>query len=427
MDDEAHFGTRLRKLRMEQHVSLGELSRRTHYSKGYLSKIEAGLRPPSPGVVRLCDGALGLDGLLIRAEAAVVPALSRAYPASATDPDERWVLQMEADGSFWFQPVDRRSAMALGATALISMRPRPAPGVTQAQEAEVTLRAFTSMFPEMRRLGQLMSPTLVLPSIIPQTRTIQLVAARSSGRVRSDLLVLASRYAEYAGWMAQESGEDKAALWWTDRAVTLASEGGDEELAAYSLVRRALVTLYTSNARETVELAQAAQRHPGASRRVRGLAAQREAQGHALAGSASDCFRALDVAYELLDDDVVPTAPVLGTSTVRNPVHLSRAWCLLDLGKPVDAAEAIERELRDTPASAHRFRARWLARQALAYATAQEVDQACGLARALLDDFTRLGSATIRSDLSALARTLSRWLNHPHVRTVYPDLVDALR
>jgi len=43
----ASFGSQLRRWRVAVDVSLAELARRTHYSKGYLSKIETGTRPPT--------------------------------------------------------------------------------------------------------------------------------------------------------------------------------------------------------------------------------------------------------------------------------------------------------------------------------------------------------------------------------------------
>ena len=55
------------------------------------------------------------------------------------------------------------------------------------------------------------------------------------------------------------AGDDQGALWWTERAVTLAAAGGDHDLAAYALVRRALVTLYHGDGPRTVGLAQQAQ------------------------------------------------------------------------------------------------------------------------------------------------------------------------
>jgi tetratricopeptide (TPR) repeat protein/transcriptional regulator with XRE-family HTH domain len=60
------FGERLRTLRTERGLSLAELSTRVHYSKGYLSKVENGDKPPTVQLARGCDQALGADGSLLR-------------------------------------------------------------------------------------------------------------------------------------------------------------------------------------------------------------------------------------------------------------------------------------------------------------------------------------------------------------------------
>ncbi|MFE9019279.1 helix-turn-helix domain-containing protein [Streptomyces sp. NPDC007808] len=61
----ASFGTALRELRVERGLSLTDLARITHYSKGYLSKIETGRKPVNRDVARLCDEALEADGALL--------------------------------------------------------------------------------------------------------------------------------------------------------------------------------------------------------------------------------------------------------------------------------------------------------------------------------------------------------------------------
>jgi transcriptional regulator with XRE-family HTH domain len=427
VENEEPFGPLLRKLRMSSRVSLGELARRTHYSKSYLSKVEMGLRPLSERVARRCDGVLSLNGALIAAMR-VQPVATPSDAVDAGDQeDRRWVLQMDADGSVWFQPVDRRSVFALGGTSLLALQTGGTKLLRQAHPETVVV-IFADLFQQLRQLGQQAPPELVLPTLIAQVHTLQRIAKNSTGRTRSSSFILAARYAEYTGWMAQEAGQNPAALWWTDRAVHLAAEGGDTELAAYSLVRRALVSLYTGNALDTVELARKAQRHAGASPRVRGLAAQREAQGHALAGAATDCFRALEVADVLLaHGPSTESTPVLGSSTVANPVGFSTAWCLHDLGRSEEAADAFEDALRTVPEAARRFRTRWRVRQALALAISGEVTGACQLASALLGDLAAVNSATIRSDVVALTKTLSRWLTHPPVRDLYPALTHALR
>lgn len=48
-------------------MSLAELARATHRSKGYLSNVENGRKPPTEELARLCDEALRADGELIAA------------------------------------------------------------------------------------------------------------------------------------------------------------------------------------------------------------------------------------------------------------------------------------------------------------------------------------------------------------------------
>lgn len=60
------FGERLRTLRAERGLSLADLSSLVHYSKGYLSKVETGDKPPTVQLARGCDKALGAEGSLLR-------------------------------------------------------------------------------------------------------------------------------------------------------------------------------------------------------------------------------------------------------------------------------------------------------------------------------------------------------------------------
>ena len=61
------FGSRLRGYRERQGWSLADLSRATHYSRGYLSNIENGRKSPTEDLARLCDEALRAKGELIAA------------------------------------------------------------------------------------------------------------------------------------------------------------------------------------------------------------------------------------------------------------------------------------------------------------------------------------------------------------------------
>ncbi|MEV0203171.1 ATP-binding protein [Nonomuraea sp. NPDC050691] len=93
-------GARLRRLRRERGLSLNELARRTHYTKGYLSKVETDDKALTPGVARGCDEALETGGQL----AALVERAAEACPYRGLRP-------YEAEDSRWF--FGRERALAL--------------------------------------------------------------------------------------------------------------------------------------------------------------------------------------------------------------------------------------------------------------------------------------------------------------------------
>ncbi|MER6200094.1 helix-turn-helix domain-containing protein [Streptomyces sp. NPDC001586] len=65
-DTAVHFPAQLRRLRVQRGLSLADLARQTHYSKGYLSKIETGSKRVTVDVARRCDDVLRAGGELLR-------------------------------------------------------------------------------------------------------------------------------------------------------------------------------------------------------------------------------------------------------------------------------------------------------------------------------------------------------------------------
>ncbi|AXK32412.1 XRE family transcriptional regulator [Streptomyces armeniacus] len=432
-DQPPRFGPELRRLRLAAGLSLTRLGQLVHYSKGQLSKVERGLKPPGLQLARLCDAALSADGRL----AGLVPEQSpEAELPETSDDGEVWLMQLSTDGSSWFQPVSRRQVVAVGAASAVALGIGAAAASASASADSVSASAAAdgttlldgarSLFDQYRRLGQTASPEIVLPALIAQTHTLRELSARTGARTRRGLLTLASRYAEYVGWLTQETGNDQAALWWTDRAVELAAAGGDHDLAAYALVRRALVTFYRGDATQTVELAERAQAAEPPPR-IWGLAAQQEAQGHALAGRYDACMRGLDRArVSLAASGPDPDSPVIGTTHLSDPVSMITGWCLHDLGRPREAAEVLDREIAQIPGHALRTHVRYGVRRALAHATAGEIDHACELVRPLFAASEAVTSATTNVDTRRLARTLNRFPDHPAVRELSPYLTAAL-
>ncbi|MDN3358225.1 helix-turn-helix transcriptional regulator [Actinomadura sp. DC4] len=417
------FGPELRRRRTTAGLSLTQLAARTHYTKGYLSKIENGTKPPGPDLARRCDAALGSGGEL----AALVerPAPDEP-PVAEVSGSETWTIKLAPDGGARFLPAADETE---GATPLWLDAGGGLSAAVGEHRIASTLAVFRAQFDQARALGRWASPALVLPTVIAQTHTLRGLAAAAREPERGRLLFLAARYAEFAGWMAQEAGDERAAAWWTRQSVRIAAPTGSAVLAVYSLVREAEISLYRDDAVRVIELAHEAQSTTRVPARVLGLAAQREAQGHALYGDYDNCRRTLDRAAELLATPPAtgPDEPIIGSTTVSDLNAMVTGWCLHDLGRPAEAAELLDREVPHIAETALRSRVRFGVRRALAHASAGEVDHACTLSGDLLDLIDLVDSATVRVDLRRLTHTLARWHTHGQVREVYPRLTAALR
>jgi transcriptional regulator with XRE-family HTH domain len=422
------FGTELRRRRMAAGISLRDLAARIHYSPGYLSNVETARKHPSEDLARRCDAALDAGGALRALAADQPPTGVAADRPGEMWPGEMWMVGLDNEGSSWFAPIARRDLFAAaGVTAMSGFIIEPPAPVRTAGALE-TMSTLRTWFDQARSLGQRVSPGFLLPMLIAGTHAAKNLSATVPSATRADALILAARFAEYTGWMVQESGDNRAAIWWTTHAAELAQAAGDPSMSAYALVRRALVTLYLDDPVQTIELARRAQSDAAGLPRVHGLAALREAQAHAMAGDHDACRRALDHARETLArDDPHAEQPVLGTSNVVDPVTMATGWCMYDLGRTGEAAAILDRELERVPADAVRAGLRWGARRALAYAAQGEVEHTVALCREMLPAIGEVASATIRYDLLRLQRTLTHWVNRPAVRELLPDLNLALR
>jgi transcriptional regulator with XRE-family HTH domain len=450
MGDSSRFGTELRARRVAAGLSLGTLAAYLRYSKGYLSKIETGRMPARPELARRCDAYLKADGAL----AALVPAQPSSAaggdPAAAgrsADPDlhQAWTSGFDGD-AYWFAAVPRRDVLTAGTGAVLAvglgagLAPRSA-----ASRDDHTTRAFEALFGQMRKLGQTASPAVVLPTLVAQTETLRSLVANASAATRNRMLRLTSRYAEFTGWMAQEAGSEPGALWWTDLAAHLADAAGDTTLVAYTGIRRALLAMYRGDGAATVAAVQDAE-HPRWSPAIREQAARRAAQGHALQGDHAACLRALDRARELAT--LVPdsqsakgarstgTKPpaatdvghafAIGPTTMSDPLAITTGWCLFDLGRWEQSADLLGPAVSALGPDAVRNQARYGTRLALAHAALGDLPRATALTAGLLDAADATDSATVRTDLRRLSRTLNRHSADPAVRALSPRLTASL-
>ena len=121
--------------------------------------------------------------------------------------------------------------------------------------------------------------------------------------------------------------------------MTWATEAGDEVMVAYTLTRQADQAADRRDAAAAVGLAQAALRRPIPAR-VRAVAFQQQAHGHAIAGEEAATFRALDHALE-----EAPRATRGRAATAHRATSRCSGRLLASLRPRRPAIGAFEREL----------------------------------------------------------------------------------
>lgn len=376
------FGAELCRRRLAANISLRGFAKLVHYTPGHLSKVEHGLKPPSRALVLRADELLGAGGEL---RALILP------PQAESDSDGEVVTPLLPD-----------SVTGLGV----------------ADPARV-LASCRHMFGLVRSVGQGSRPADLVSVARHQADILAAVAEQSAPGEAAESWALAARFLEYAGWMAQESGDDLLGRRLTAGAGLVAEAGGDAAFGAYLLVRQSLFAMYAGRHDECVALARQA-RLRADDDRVRGMAALQEAQGHAVSGAPSVCVRLLDRAAGLLASSSAEDLMTPGPVHVVDQVAMATGWCLYELADPA-AAEVLGAEVARLPEHAYRARARYETRLALALASAGRVDEACQVTARALGAAAVVDSATVRADLRRL-RLILRYRPTQEVRGLLPQL-----
>ncbi|MFD0021212.1 helix-turn-helix domain-containing protein [Streptomyces sp. NPDC058382] len=352
------FGVVLATLRARRGWSVRECARRANVSEGQICNLESGVRNPSPAVAAACDAAFGTGGELVELAGA-----------------------------------GRRGA-----------------GAGDVVEAGPVAAGYERVLRELKDIGRSTGPRFVSASMKSITRILTDAGPLAVGEQRAEIWLLASRFAEYTGWMAQEAGNPAEALRWTGLAVRWGANGGDETVAAYALVRKAFIAQQRGDSCAAIGFADQAAGHPAADPVIRAHAARRAAQGHARRGDAVACLEALERFKSHAAEIVVDRTPHWGPRIENGNPRLVEASCMLSLRRFEPAADLFAAEHRRRPVAPadSNSLARFTVRRATALAGAGRIDDACQIVEPTLPVIRRIDSATVRAELGrfvAQART----------------------
>ena len=293
MPGDPALGALLRELRTARRLTLASLAHRVGCTESLLSLVETGKRPLQSWLADQLDQEYGLAGTL----AALVQGATAEITGTRQSVDDTLLLRLPFGGVT--VPISRRAllaALGIGALSGTLFQTIDA-ALDPAAPTQESIHGLESTLEGLATAARTMPPTRLIDPLLSQIAATDVLRQRSDPVQRPDLLRLQARSAECLSWMYEETGDAANALYWVDRAVQWAQIGDWTPMVAYGFVRRSMLALsYADDGRRAVENAEVALRMPGATSRIRGLAAKQMAFGWALLQRPDDSNRALDAA-----------------------------------------------------------------------------------------------------------------------------------
>jgi tetratricopeptide (TPR) repeat protein len=298
---------------------------------------------------------------------------------------------------------------AKSTAAPVSLLPRRSASGLEVSDS--VLGYFQRQLTEHVQLDNAAGPGLILDVVSTQVAHLRKIAERGP----SEVVTLAARFLEHAGWLHQDSGNLDKALRYTDESVDLAERASDAALTAYNTMRKSNVLTDLGELHRAKVTAERAAR----------LAAQEAPDQEAV------CLRQVALASAHLQDEAAARGAVSRALEITDSsgpaltyseyctlsyLEMEEALCLLVLGQPAAAVDACTRALANWPAGRVRDEGLCLSRLALALLDQHQVDEACAAALAAIERIQEAPSARALQVLRTVGRRVTPFRQAASVR-----------
>ncbi|MFI5779278.1 helix-turn-helix domain-containing protein [Nocardia sp. NPDC051570] len=230
----------------------------------------------------------------------------------------------------------------------------------------------------------------------------RMLALRKAKVVESrPVLRLLAMYAETAAWQFQDQRDFASAQHWAEKALTWSHQIGDTYCIGLSLVRMSQLACDMGDFESGRELAEQARRTAPPDSLFAAAAVTFGAHAAALDGDRSGSAHAYDAARTLVAR--ATTDPAWGFFLDHSYIDAHHAHTLAELGRHATAAQQFADAIARMQAGYPRERGVYLARAAVAYMAAGEIEPAARLGRQALAIGTVTGSGRIMNKVITLA------------------------
>ena len=246
-----------------------------------------------------------------------------------------------------------------------------------------------------------------LVNIAPrQLRFVESLLSEARGKDHKKLLYVGARYAEFAGWVYQDTGALNSAMQMSNNALDFAQEADDEMLISYILMRRSNIATDAKRPELALKLADAAlDKSAHLPPRYCAVALHQRAHAFAQLGQADACASTLELAFKFAERSVGSEKDLAQYCTPEY-VEMEAAHCWIELGQADRAIDTLRHSLAEWKPEFRRDLGLCLARLAVAHASTGQIENALIVANRSLEIARDTKSFRTEDQLSRLPRML---------------------
>ncbi|MGH3547238.1 MAG: hypothetical protein ACRDQU_03755 [Pseudonocardiaceae bacterium] len=226
------------------------------------------------------------------------------------------------------------------------------------------------------KMDNLAGPHSLVDIAPRQLRFVEDLLSNARGKDRKQLLYVGARYAEFAGWIYQDTGALNSAMQMSSIALDFAQEAGDETLISYILMRRSNIATDAKRPDLALKLADAAlNMATHLPPRYCAVALRQRAQSFAQLAQPDDCAHTLEGAFKFAERSV-DSEKDLAQYCTPEYVEMEAAHCWIELGQADKAIGTLQHSLAEWKPEFRRDLGLCLSRLAVAHASSDQIDNA---------------------------------------------------
>jgi tetratricopeptide (TPR) repeat protein len=283
-------------------------------------------------------------------------------------------LKMPAD-LLWFElPEEKEEAPKRSADGVFALPDGPLVAATSLHTESALADSLLATLDLYSNIDNLAGPQSLVNIAPQQLRFVENLLSNTRGKDRKQLLHVAARYAEFAGWVYQDTGALNSAMQMSSMALDFAQEADDEMLISYILMRRSNIATDAKRPELALKLADAAlDKATYLPPHYCAVALRQRAHAFSQLGQLGDCASTVELAFKFAERSV-DSEKDLAQYCTPEYVEMEAAHCWIELGQADKAISTLQHSLAVWKPEFRRDLGLCLARLSVAHASSGQIE-----------------------------------------------------